>query len=177
MFGRVDEVVKYIEGILRIFLKQNNYQVIPEKDFQLEDHSSKDTFPLEIHVQIKVSQDQPTIQIDPVEHETVDDVTNDQAVDNSSDATQDPLEIEIIVEELGKVGKTIDDGKEGEMDRNVKVEKEKGEEKPDKAPTTMIVTLVPDKGKKIVVEDDIYNGQVDLSTLSPLQALKLATLA
>lgn len=41
----------------------------------------------------------------------------------------------------------------------------------------MTTANVTDKGKDIDVEDDFSHGQVDLSTLSPLQDLKLATQA
>ncbi|XP_059067907.1 uncharacterized protein LOC131858628 [Cryptomeria japonica] len=68
MIIRVYEVVKDTEGILRKILKENGYQVIPEKnDTQLEGHSSKDTSNPTIHVQTEVPQDQLTVQIDQVE--------------------------------------------------------------------------------------------------------------
>ncbi|XP_059067906.1 uncharacterized protein LOC131858627 [Cryptomeria japonica] len=61
--------------------------------------------------------------------------------------------------------------------KNVEPVKEKSEEQIVEPSTTMTKATVPDKGNKIVVEDDLSHGVVDLSTLSPLQALKLATLA
>lgn len=103
-----------------------------------------------IHVKTKVSQDQPTVQIDPIEQEEVDDATNDQEVDNSSEATQDALEIEItskmLVEEMGDVGKKKDDGKEDEKDKKG-VGKEKSEEKTENSLATMIGVTILDKGK------------------------------
>lgn len=46
--------------------------------------------------------------------------------------------------------------------------KEKDEDEMDKAPNTLIKDIVPDKGKQIVVDDDLSHGLVDISTLSPL---------
>lgn len=56
--------------------------------------------------------------------------------------------------------------------------KEKGEEKTDKALITMTKAIIPNKGKHIADDKDNFSHcLVDLSTVSPLQALKLATLA
>lgn len=55
--------------------------------------------------------------------------------------------------------------------------KEKGEEKIDKASVTMARAIVFDKGKNISTEDEFSYGPIDLISLSPIQALKLATLA
>ncbi|XP_059075203.1 uncharacterized protein LOC131875179 [Cryptomeria japonica] len=104
--------------------------------------------------------------VDPVGLEAP--VDDGQVVDNSSDATQDPPKIEIIVEmitkELGEVGKSKDDGQEGEKDKDEVVGKEKGEEQSDKALTTMTKATVPDKGKKIAVEDELSHGLRNLES-------------
>lgn len=88
--------------------------------------------------------------------------------DISSEATQNPPKIEVIIEmiekEIAKVEKSVSAD-------------EKGDEPIKKPPITMIVANVFDKGKEIDVDDDFSHGLVDLSTLSPLQALKLATQA
>lgn len=85
MFGRVDEVVKDTEGILRKFLKENNYQVYPENDdSQPKGQSRKDTSPLVVHVQTKFSLENPSIQIDLVE--IANDTTDNEAVENSGEA-------------------------------------------------------------------------------------------
>lgn len=78
MTRRVDEVVKDNEGILRK---------------KLEENLSKDTSTLEIPVQTKVPQDQPTVQIGLVEHVSLADASKIQVVDNSCDANQDPPKI------------------------------------------------------------------------------------
>lgn len=74
----------------------------------------------------------------------------------------------MIVEEIEK-------GKED--DKVEAVEKEKGEEQTTNAPITMTQVTILNKGKQIDVEDDLSHGLVDLSTLSPLKAVKLATQA
>ncbi|XP_059070548.1 uncharacterized protein LOC131860187 [Cryptomeria japonica] len=121
-------------------------------------------------------------RIDLVEREIVDDTTDNQAVGNSDEPTQDPPKIEIIVEiiatELSEAGKGEGDGEKGEeVVKTKKAVKEKGEEKTNEALVIMTKAIIPDKGKQIAVdEDDFSHGSVELSTLSPLQALKLATL-
>lgn len=112
MFGRVNELVKDIEGILRIFLKENNYHVNLEKDdSQLEGKPSKETSPPVVHVQ----NEQPSVHIDLVGQEAVDDTTDNQVVDNFGEAIQDPPEIEIIAKmidkEIGEAGKGEGEGK------------------------------------------------------------------
>lgn len=151
MFERVEEVVKDTKGILRIFLKENNYQVNPEKDdSQIEGQSRKNTSPPVVHVHTKVSQDETFVQIDQVEQESVDDTTDNQVVDNSGEAMQDPPQIEIIVEmiakEIGKEEKGEGDSEKVEEDvREEQVEKEKGEEKTEEALVTMTKAIVADK--------------------------------
>lgn len=71
----------------------------------------------------------------------------------------------MIVEEIEK----------GEKSVSVEVEKEKGDEPIEKPHITMIVANVSDKGKYIDVDDDFSHSLTDLSTLSSLQAMKLAT--
>ncbi|XP_057863015.2 receptor-like protein EIX2 [Cryptomeria japonica] len=63
----------------------------------------------------------------------------------------------------------------GEKGVSGEVEKEKDDEPTEKPLITMMAANVIDKSKEIDVEDDFSHDTVDLSTLSPLQALKLST--
>ncbi|XP_059070605.1 uncharacterized protein LOC131860241 [Cryptomeria japonica] len=86
----------------------------------------------------------------------------------------------MVAKELGELGKIADDGKvdeKSEEDVNIKPVKENDEEQIDKTSTTIAKGTIRDKGKQIVVQDDLSHGLVDLSILSPLKTLKLATLA
>lgn len=65
----------------------------------------------------------------------------------------------------------------GDIDASAGVEKGKWEEKVNEALVTMERATVSNKGKQIVANDDFSHGPIDLSSLSPIQALKLATLA
>lgn len=70
----------------------------------------------------------------------------------------------MIAEEIAKVEKGVS-------------AKEKGDESIEKHQVTMTAGNITNKGKETIVDDDFSHGLVDLSTLSPLQALKLATQA
>lgn len=70
----------------------------------------------------------------------------------------------MMAEEIAKVEKSVST-------------EEKGDESTKKPLLTMTAVSITDKGKEIDVDDDFSHGLVDLSTLSTLQALKLATQA
>lgn len=57
-------------------------------------------------------------------------------------------------------------------------EKDKGEEKVDQASTTMARDTIDNKEKQVTTDsDDFGQGPIDLSSFSPIQELKLVTLA
>ncbi|XP_059066441.1 uncharacterized protein LOC131857749 [Cryptomeria japonica] len=187
MIGKKDEVVKEIEIILRCFLIEQRVDInpvdssqqkyVPEK--KEEGYDPKDT-PSILDVSVDVSNgQQEQSSIDPVEQPLVDIVDN-QVVDNSSDAIQGlpdiDIIIEMIVEELGEVGKNKDDGLEGEKDNIEDPMKEKVEKQSNNAPKPITNAIIPNKGKQIVVNNDPSHALVDFRTLSPLQALNSATL-
>lgn len=105
-------------------------------------------------------------------HATVD---VDQRVHDSRKDEQDPPVIKVVSE---KAAEETDDAETGEKDASAKVaRKEKGEEKDDQAPMTMARDTAAEKGKQIATDsDDFSQRPIDLSSLSPIQALKLVTL-
>lgn len=83
----------------------------------------------------------------------------------------------MIAKEMGDGRKGEGESDRGEKDVNTEVLKEKHEEKTNKASVTQKKATIFEKGKHIKDdEDEFSHGLVDLSTLSPIQALKLATL-
>ncbi|XP_059075147.1 uncharacterized protein LOC131875135 [Cryptomeria japonica] len=105
-------------------------------------------------------------------------------VDNPGEAEHDHLVIDVdsgkedkeeVYKEKGEVD-VEKGGHDGKYVRAEVVENEKGEEKDDKDP--VIVARDTNKEKQVVTNlDDFTQGPIDLSSLSPIQALKLATLA
>lgn len=133
MVGKRDEVIKEAKTILRIFLIEQGIEVSLEEFSQgkivPEEHAvvskPKDT-PSILDVPSDVldgQQDKPFIDL--VGQEAIDDPSANQEINDSGDSTQDPPKIEIIAEilvkEMGDVGKNKGDGKEGEMIRMKKL--------------------------------------------------------
>lgn len=172
MLSKIDEFAKETEKIIKYFLFELRYEVNQTKDAtQVAKQIPEGTSLPEIIVEIFGSQnDQPSIAL-VVQEVGKDAPTENLVADIFSEATQDPPKIEVtiemIVEEIAKVEKSV----------SVEVEKDKSDEPTEKPLVAMIVANVSNKGKHIDVEDDFSHGLVDLRTLSPIQALKLATQA
>lgn len=81
-------------------------------------------------------------------------------------------------EEIDDVEKGEDNGEKDEKDDSAKVSREeKGEGKAYQAPVNVARDIVPNKGKQVATySDDFGQGPIYLSSLSPIQALKLETL-
>lgn len=122
MLGKIDEVTKEIEKILKQFLIDHRFDVNLEEP-------SQDTSIKDIHVTIPDKQkDQSS------EKATLKEKPGVQTTDNINDfgaTIQDPLAIKVVsektTEETMNMDKDKDDGEKGEKDEIA--DKEKGEEK------------------------------------------------
>ncbi|XP_059071295.1 uncharacterized protein LOC131865106 [Cryptomeria japonica] len=107
----------------------------------------------------------------------------DGANDTSSDVVQEPPIIEIVSKKEAKetldVKKDANDGEKGGKGESGEVaNKEKGKEKAYQALATMARDIDVVKGKQVAIDsDDFGQGLIDLSSLSPIQTLQLATVA
>lgn len=105
------------------------------------------------------------------------------ANDTFGDAIQEPPVIEVVSEKVAEetlnLEKDKDDGEKGVEGESAEVtDKEKGEEKEHQALEIVARDTSVVKGKQVVVDlNDFGKGMIDLSPLSPIEALKLATLA
>lgn len=152
MFGKVVKVAKETKVILKQFFEEHKYEINPVKD--------------ETH--LEVTQDE-TFVLDEQANEqaVVGDDTNNQKVIDSNEVYQTPLvtnvEFEKDVEEVGsEKGEEAEKEKDGDNIEQVSAARD-------------IVTM--DKGKQIIIDTDLTKGHIDLNSLSPVQALNLATLA
>ncbi|XP_059073325.1 uncharacterized protein LOC131874100 [Cryptomeria japonica] len=161
------------------FLIDQRIDVNPTHDDTHSEDQSHDTFVLEVH---EASPDKKKDQSSKKaiakgksnDQTTIDDV--DAANDISDEAEQDPPVIKVVLEKATEETIDVDKGEDDGHDASVEGE-EKGEEKSDQAPTTVARDTVIDKGKQIATDsDDFGQGPIDLSSLSLIQALKLATL-
>lgn len=185
IFGKFAEIAKETKRILKKLLKENQYQINPEKDdFLPKEQLLEDTSILKVLAEVLGDQRYQSFeQIDLIEKEVANNTTANLSINDSSDIIPDPLVIDVniekTVEEIGKVTdehEEVNNEKDVGVSMDVEVVKEKGEEKIDKA--SVIMARATDKGKQIDAdEDEFSHGPIDLSTLSPIQALKLATLA
>lgn len=172
MFGKIDEVTKETEVIMRQFLIDQRYDVNPTNDVTQSGEQSQDTSISKVHVVIPdKKKDQSFEKAISTEHTNV----HTTVVDNSDEAVQDPPVIEIILE---KTVKETYDVEKGEKDVSAEVVgKEKGEDKDYQALVIVARDTVVDKRKQVVTDsNDFAQGPIDLISLSLIQALKLATL-
>lgn len=130
MTGKKDEVIKETEIILRQLLIDQKVDVnlgdssqeksIPNKQATVSEPNDTPSIPTAPADVLGGQQDQS--YVDPVGQEALVDSSDNQAMDNSDEATQDPPEIEIIAEmiakEMGEVGKGDGNGEKGQEDVN-----------------------------------------------------------
>lgn len=103
MFCKSTKVANETKRILKKFLNKNQYHINLEKeDSQLEEQSSKEISTLVVHVQSKVSHEQPSVYIDPIEKEIADDTLDNQVVGDSNEAVKDPHVMKVHSKEPAK---------------------------------------------------------------------------